>query len=98
MRGHALVLLTIVALVTPVTPAVGGEATDAVFETGHQLVRRGDYAQAEQFYADVATNRPDLAPQALVFEAQAALADDDTDTAESLLQQVLEQGLGGVRV
>jgi soluble lytic murein transglycosylase len=89
MRGHIVVLLTIAALVAPATPAVGGETTDAIFDPGHQLVRRGDYTQAEQFYADLATQQPQLAARALILEAQAALADGAPDTAEALLQQVL---------
>jgi uncharacterized protein HemY len=89
MRAHALVLLLLVALVTPATPAVSGEATDAVLEPGRQLARRGDYAQAEQFYADAAEQNSTLAPRALLLQARAALDDGDTDSAESSVQQLL---------
>lgn len=99
MRGHALVLLIVVALVAPATRAGGthpsaalpptGGAIDAALQPGLQLVRRGDYAQAEQFYADLATQNGGLAPRALLLEARASLADGDTATAESLAQQVL---------
>src|SRR5207302_8201321 len=40
-------------------------------------------------YSDIAAQSPDLAPRALVLQARAALADGDTDTAESILQQML---------
>ena len=106
MRRHALVLLTVLALVAPAAPAAGGgsgraastdanaEASsapqpDARLEPGRQFMRRGDYLSARQFYADTAAQSPDLAPQALVLQARAALADGDTDTAESVLQQML---------
>jgi peptidoglycan lytic transglycosylase len=89
MRGHVLVLLTIVALVTPATPAAGGETPDALLDPGQQLVRRGDYAGAEQFYADTAAQSPNLAPRALLLEARAKLADGDTDAAEATLQELL---------
>ncbi len=95
MRGHALVLLVVTALVvTPSTRAVGGAATtmetsDAILAPGQQLVRRGDYAAAEQFFADQVAENPAVAARALLLEARTALADGDTDTAESLIQQLL---------
>ena len=55
MRAHALVLLLILGLVAPARPVVGvGETADAGWEQGHQLVRRGAYADAQQVYADLA--------------------------------------------
>jgi len=105
MRGHALVLLVVVALVMPATravgggssaaasvgstPTLGGESIDAVFDPGDQLVRRGDYTQAEQFFADVASGNQTAAPRALLLEARATLADGDPAAAETILQQLL---------
>jgi soluble lytic murein transglycosylase len=98
MRGHAIVLLLLLALVAPAAPAVGGaglltlgssSSTDAILEPGHQLVRRGEYSRAEQFYADTVAQQPELAPRALLLQARAALADGDTATAESIVQQLL---------
>jgi soluble lytic murein transglycosylase len=93
------------ALVGSAVPALGGSTTEAaaplqaaspladaatdLLAPGQQLVRRGDYAQAEQFYADLATQNPSVAPRALLLQARAALADDNTDTAESTIQQLL---------
>ena len=89
MRTHAVVLLLVAALVAPTTPVDGAQPADVIWEQGHQLMRRGQYAQAEQLYADTAAQLPDLAPRALLLQARAALADGDTDTAEALLQQLL---------
>jgi peptidoglycan lytic transglycosylase len=99
MRGHALVLLVVIALMAPATRAGGAHPTaalppadasvDTALQPGLQLVRRGDYAQAEQFYADQASQNANLAPRALLLQARAALADGDTPTAEGLVQQVL---------
>src|SRR5579864_3534846 len=101
MRGHALVLLIVVALVAPATRAGGphtsaalppaNSAIDTALQPGMQLVRRGDYTQAEQFYADVATHDTNLAPRALLLQARAALADGDTASAEAFAQQVLAE-------
>src|SRR5579859_8157066 len=91
MRVHAVVLLLLVAFVSPVPAAVGGEPTDALLEPGHQLARRGDYADAEQFFADLAAQNSAVAPTAIIREAQAALADGDTSTAEADIQQLLDQ-------
>jgi soluble lytic murein transglycosylase len=91
MRAHALVLLMVVALVTP-AGWVGGQqpAADAVWDTGYQLVRRGDYVAAQQLYAGIADQgQLSIAPRARLLQARAALADTDTDTAEALLQQLL---------
>ncbi|HEY1296778.1 MAG TPA: tetratricopeptide repeat protein, partial [Chloroflexota bacterium] len=82
-------MLVVLALVTPAVPAVGVSSDDALLQPGQQLVRRGDYAQAEQFYADLATQDPSVAPRALLLQARAALADGDTATAESLVQKLL---------
>src|ERR1700738_2352505 len=91
MRAHALVLLIVLALVAPVG-RVDGEpsAADAVWDPGNQLARRGDYVEAQQFFASIAAQgQPAIAPRALILQARAALADADTDTAEALLQQLL---------
>jgi soluble lytic murein transglycosylase len=103
MRGHVLVLLVVIALIAPATRAGGGAsmtalppaevaadaAADPALQGGQQLVRRGDYAQAEQFYADVASQNPSLAPRALLLEARTSLIDGDPSAAESLVQQLL---------
>jgi soluble lytic murein transglycosylase len=100
MRGHALVLLVVLALVAPATrgggadvqaadPAAASPQVDAAFQPGLQLVRRGDYADAEQFFSDTASQDASLAPRALLLQAKATLADGDTDSAEALVQQVL---------
>jgi len=93
MRAHALVLLVVLAMVAPATPLAGAQsANDAIWAPGQQLIRRGDYAGAEEFFAGLADqNGPLIAPRALLFQARAALADADTDTAEALLQQVLDR-------
>jgi peptidoglycan lytic transglycosylase len=107
MRGHALVLLVVIALVVPAT-RVDGDApaatvaglpsadpgVAAALQPGLQLMRRGDYAQAQQFYADAASQNGALAPCALLLQARAALADPDTDSAEALVQQVLSDHPG----
>src|SRR5689334_6077619 len=105
MRGHALVLLVIVALVSPATRAVGRTSTasvqqvavsnvvtanDAALQPGLQLIRRGDYASAEGFFDDVASQNGALAPRALLLQARAALADGDTSSAETIVQHVLD--------
>jgi soluble lytic murein transglycosylase len=101
MRGHALALLVVLALVAPATRAVGGATPtpsaavpadasfDASLQPGQALVRRGDYSQAEQVFADVASQNPAAAPRARLLQARAMLADGDTDSAETLVQQIL---------
>lgn len=89
MRAHALVLLLLATLVTPAAPVDGAQPADVIWEQGHQLMRRGQYAQAEQLYAETAAQLPALAPRALLLQARAELADGDTDTAEALLQQLV---------
>jgi soluble lytic murein transglycosylase len=64
-------------------------STDSLLERGRELSRRGEYAQAEQFYADTAAQAPDLAPRALLLQARASLADGDSATAESIVQELL---------
>ena len=55
MRAHAIVLLVVVALVSPAAPVAGEQsAADAAWGQGHQLMRRGDYAGAEEFYSQMA--------------------------------------------
>jgi soluble lytic murein transglycosylase len=91
MRAHALVLLLIVALVAPAGRVDGEQSiADAVWDPGYQLVRRGDYVGAQQFFASmVDQGQSAIAPRALLLLARAALADTDTDTAEAALQQLL---------
>src|SRR5712692_578929 len=91
MRAHALVLLMIVALVAPAGRVDGEQSiADAVWDPGYQLVRRGDYIGAQQFFASMADQgQSSIAPRALLLLARAALADADTDTAEAALQQLL---------
>src|SRR5262245_44392484 len=107
MRGHALVLLVVIALVVPAT-RVDGDApastvaalpsadpgVDTALQPGMQLARRGDYVQAQQFYADAASQNAALAPRALLLQAKAALADGDTDSAEVTVHQVLSDYAG----
>ena len=91
MRAHALVLLLIAALVAPAVRVDGEQsAADAVWDPGYQLVRRGDYVGAQQFFASmIDQGQSSIAPRALLLLARAALADADTDTAEAALQQLL---------
>jgi soluble lytic murein transglycosylase len=92
MRAHALVLLVVVALVSPAANVAGEQSTaDASWNAGHQLMRRGDYAAAEQFYAELADQfGPAVAPRARLLQARAAQADGDFETAEALVQQLLD--------
>jgi soluble lytic murein transglycosylase len=89
MRAHAVVLLTVLALVTPARPVVGAQTADPFWDQGHQLSRRGDYAGAEQLYASMVDQFPASAARARLLEARAAQADGDNDTAEALVQQLL---------
>jgi len=66
------------------------QAASAILDQGHQLVRRGEYARAEQFYADTAAESAELAPRALLLQARTALVDGATDVAEAVLQQILD--------
>jgi soluble lytic murein transglycosylase len=81
----------VVALVAPVRQVDGEQsAADAVWDPGYQLVRRGDYGAAQQFFASmVDQGQTSIAPRALLLLARAALADADPDTAEAALQQLL---------
>src|SRR5215475_1038040 len=79
---------TVAALPTA-EPSVDVAGVDVAFLPGQQLVRRGEYAEAAQFYADVASQNAALAPRALLLQARATLADGDPDTAEALVQQSL---------
>jgi len=77
-------------MVTPATPLAGAQPADAIWAPGQQLVRRGDFAGAQKFFAGVAEQAGPLqAPRAILLQARAALADGDTSTAEGLLQQAL---------
>src|SRR5216684_7656632 len=71
MRAHALVLLMIAALVAPVGRVDGEQsAADAVWDPGYQLVRRGDYVGAQQFFASMADqSQASIAPRGLLLEA-----------------------------
>jgi soluble lytic murein transglycosylase len=91
MRAHALVLLLIAALVAPAGRVDGEQsAADGIWDPGYQLTRRGDYVGAQQFFASMAEEgQPSIAPRALLLQARAALAEADTETAEALLQQLL---------
>src|SRR5438045_231289 len=91
MRAHALVLLLVLGLVAPARPVAGvGDTADAGWEHGHQLMRRGAYADAQQVYADLADQfGAPVAPRAILLQARAALADGDTTQAEALLQPLL---------
>src|SRR5947209_2634503 len=91
MRVHALLLTLVVLLGLPTSPLLGAQSADAIdWQAAQRLVRRGDYAQAEDLYASFADRLgPDQAPRALVFQARAALADADTDRAEDILQNLL---------
>ncbi|MGI9145744.1 MAG: transglycosylase SLT domain-containing protein [Chloroflexota bacterium] len=93
MRARAAVLfLVVLAMVTPTTPLASAQpaAEEAIWAPGQQLMRRGDYKGAEQFFAGVAEHGGPLAPHAMLMLARAALADADTDTAEAVLQQLLD--------
>ncbi|MBV9544533.1 MAG: transglycosylase SLT domain-containing protein [Chloroflexi bacterium] len=93
MRAHALVLLLVLGLALPPAPSAGAQtpaASDALFSQGVQLMHRGDFPSAQQFYADLAGRlSSDLAPRALLYQARAALADGDTEASEAVLQQLL---------
>lgn len=94
MRAHVLaLLLLVIALLAPAGPVTGAQTTqtaDAQFAQGRQLMRRGDYAPAGQLFTALADQlSPELAPEARLLAARAALADGDTDAAEAALQQIL---------
>jgi soluble lytic murein transglycosylase len=65
--------------------------TDALFQPGQQLVHRGDFARAEQFYANLAAHNPNVAPRALLLQARVTLANGDTNGAEALIQRLLAE-------
>jgi soluble lytic murein transglycosylase len=92
VRSHALVLLVVVALVAPAGPVASEQSADPFWAQGHQLMRRGDYADAAATYASMVDQfGTAIAARALVLQSRAALADGDTDTAEALLQRELTQ-------
>ena len=70
-------------------PTVADSAIDDRFQPGQRLIHQGDYAQAEQFYADLAAQNPSVAPRALLLQARVTLTDGDTAGAEALIQQLL---------
>jgi soluble lytic murein transglycosylase len=89
-RAHALVLVVVCGLVMPVGPVVGAQSADSLWDQGQQLMRRGEYAAAQQFYADLADRvEPAVAARALLLQARAAEADGDATTAEALVLQVV---------
>ncbi|MDQ6674227.1 MAG: transglycosylase SLT domain-containing protein [Chloroflexota bacterium] len=91
MRTHAVVLLVVLAMVSPTTRLAGAQSAEVMWD-GQQLVRRGDYAAAQQFFAGVAERGgPLVAPRARLLQARAALADSDTNTAEAVLQELLNE-------
>ena len=98
MQAHALVLLLVLGLVAPVGQVAGQQTAataDTLFAQGRQLLRRGDNASAQAFFAQLADQlSPDLAASAQVLEARAALADGDSDGAEAILQHVLAANPG----
>jgi soluble lytic murein transglycosylase-like protein/tetratricopeptide (TPR) repeat protein len=65
-------------------------AATAMLAQGQQLVHRGEFARAEQFYADTAAQSADLAPRALLLQARTELVDGTTDDAEAVLQHLLD--------
>jgi soluble lytic murein transglycosylase len=90
MRARLLVWIVIALLVLPPTVPATAQTSDDIWGAGQQLTRRGEFARARQFYADlVAQVGPIGAPRALVLEARAALADGDTAAAEATLQSLL---------
>ena len=92
MRAHAVVLLAVLALVTPARASRRcADRRRRYWDQGHQLTRRGDYAGAEQLYASMVDQFPASAPRALLLQARAAQADGDNDTAEALIQQLLDE-------
>ncbi len=75
MRVVASIALLMSLLVSP-----GSALGQAALGEGDQLMRRREFAAARAFYSGIAE------PRARVLEARAALADGDTDGAESVLQ------------
>src|ERR1700694_4744323 len=91
MRAHAVVLFVVLAMVSPATPLAGAQSAEAIWDQGQQLARRGDYAAAQAFFADVAERLgPPVAPRALLLPGPAALAGGDTDTPQTVLRQLLD--------
>src|SRR2546428_7587327 len=90
MGARAFVSFLLVVLTWQPTPLVGAQSLDESLSQGRALVRRGDFATAQAFYAAVAEQGDAaVAPRAVLLQARAALADGAADTAESLLQSVL---------
>ncbi|MDQ3808660.1 MAG: hypothetical protein M3336_00045, partial [Chloroflexota bacterium] len=90
MAGRALAsLLLLSSLLLPARPA-SAQSIEEVWAQGQQLMRRGEYGLAQQFYAAVAEQfGGSAAPRALLLQARAALADGDTASAEATLQALL---------
>src|SRR5579859_3791574 len=104
MRAHVLVLFVVLAMVSPATPLAGAQSPDTltadpIWVQGQQLVRRGDYTAAQEFFAALAAQGgPVIAPRALLRQARAALADGDTDAAEAVVQQLLDSYPGSDQI
>ena len=68
---------------------VAAQPLDDVFAHGRQLMRRGDYDAARDFYSGAApTLAADTAPQALFLQARADQANGDFAAAEATLQSL----------
>ena len=83
----------VLALVAPAAPVVGVRRTGRR-RPGTRATSSCDAAttpSAQQVYAEHGRRSSDrrVAPRALLLQARAALADGDTDTAEAVLQQLL---------
>src|SRR5882672_6899380 len=91
MRAHARGQIVDLALVAPATPLAGAQSAVLTLRApGQQFARRGDFAAAQAFFGGLADQHgPLVAPRALILQARAALADADTDTAEAVLQELL---------
>lgn len=92
LQRHALTLLVVLGLTLPPGVATGAQPADAAWAPGQSLMRRGDYDAAMAYYADVADHATvPAAPRARLLQARAAIAAQQTDTAEALVQRVLSE-------
>ncbi|HET6318460.1 MAG TPA: tetratricopeptide repeat protein, partial [Chloroflexota bacterium] len=81
-------VLALLLLQQPTT-LVGAQSLDKTLAPGQQLMRRGEFEAASQFYADLADqSSPSVAARAKIFAARAQLARGDTDAAEATLQSI----------
>src|SRR5215472_10190318 len=90
MWGRAFIVAVPVLLIfLQPTALVGRQSLDEVLAQGQRLMRRGDFPSAERFFEAAAQQLgPADAPHVLLMQARAALADGDTDAAESILQSL----------